>query len=105
MLKIATRHLTEMGEQLGVKPRGQLITYGMLTDMLDGKFTPMWGINEALRGDYYLGISAIRFAEHTPREIEEHTKERQAQDASKNTRSLAEAREIQGKKPKALPNT
>ena len=104
-MKIALRHLDEVGKDLGIKPYGQLIAYDMFTDMLDGDFLPMWGINEALRGDYSQGISAIRFAEYTPHEIAKHTKEKKAQNDSRNSRSLTEAREIQGKKPKAAPDT
>ena len=77
-MKIAMRHLEEVGKDLGIKPYGQLIAYDMFTDMLEGDFLPMWGINEALRGDYYQGMSAIRFAEHTLRKIADHTGRRRA---------------------------
>ena len=69
MLKIATEYLSEVRKELGLNPRGKLITADMLTGMLDGKFTPMWTVNEALSNDHHKRLSLIGFAGHTPSKI------------------------------------
>ena len=41
LMKIAKKHLAETAQELGIKPRGQILTYPMLTEMLNGDFTPL----------------------------------------------------------------
>ena len=57
--------------------------------------------------DAYNVCIAVRFAEYTPKEIQDHAREHQAEEASKGRRTLDEAKEIQiqDKKPKAPPRT
>ena len=51
LMKTAKKHLAATAEELSIKPRGQLLTHAMLTEMLNGDFTPLWDVDQALPGD------------------------------------------------------
>ena len=57
-----------MHQELGIKPKGQLLQYELFTEMLKGKFNPSFGLGNALAGDYHKGLSVMCFAPYTPKE-------------------------------------
>ena len=105
MMTAAHRMLKEVGDELDLHPKGQLLTPDIFTDMLNGDFTPNWSVNEALPNDYHKGTLAFRFAQYTPKEIQAEKDDREVREESKANRRLDEAKEIQNKKPKAPPRS
>ena len=105
LMKTVQKHMDEAEEETGISPRGQLYTYDMFIDMLNGDFNPLWNINKALQGNWFQGISALQFAEHTPKEILDYNSDRKTEEATKGNRRLDEEKQIRGKKPKVAPST
>ena len=98
-------HLSEMHQELNIKPKGQLLRYKLIMDMLKAKFNPEFGLGSALAGDYHKGLSVICFAPYTPTELSAHRTKREAQQMSSANRRYEEAKEIINKKGKAPPST
>ena len=67
-----------MHQELGIKPKGQLLQYELFVEMLKGRFNPQFGLGSALQGDYHKGLSVLCFAPYTPKERSAHRNEHKA---------------------------
>ena len=105
LLKKAEKYLTEVGEKLGLHPKGQLIHNELYVELLEGKFCPNWAISEMTPSDYHQGLTALRFGQYMPEEIGDYLTDIEAHEMSKPTRTLDQARQMLGKKPRAPPDT
>ena len=103
-MRKAQEHLEEVGDELGVNPPGQLITYDLFKDMLNGKFLPTFGLGDVLTDDYHKGFTCIRCTLYTPREIQDHAREQKTCRMSNANSRYDEANDIIAKKGKALPD-
>ena len=92
LLKKAEKYLAEVGEKLGLHPKGQLIHNELYIEMLDGDFCPNWAINEMTPSDYHQGLTALRFGQYRPEEIGDYLTDIQAHEMSKPTRTLDQAK-------------
>ena len=87
-------HLSETHQELNIYPKGQLLRYELVVDMLKGKFNPECGLGSALAGDYHKGLSVICFVPYTPTERTAQRTKRKAQQMSAPNRQYEEAKEI-----------
>ena len=80
--------MAKVGQELGLRPKGQLVPYKLYIEMLDGDFTPNWSVDELLSSDYHQGLTALRFAQYLPGEISSYIKDIKAHEMSKGTRTF-----------------